>query len=143
MISVGYHNTGAYRLFNLINSNIMVSIEIVVDEKNAWNWESNDTTHKPMMINILYEESSEQDETLVNEPHLNEITIVEAYNHEHGNEVVQQDMVAIRQRPQRTRIAPARLQDCEVVGHDEVTTDGDLVNFSLLAGYEPINYNEA
>ena len=28
------------------------------------------------------------------------------------------------QRPQRTRARPARLQDYEVVGDDEVTTDG-------------------
>ena len=30
-----------------------------------------------------------------------------------------------------------------MVGDDEVTLDGELVHFSLLAGVEPINYSEA
>lgn len=40
-------------------------------------------------------------------------------------------------------VLPARLQDCEVVGDDEVTPDRDLVHLDLLAGDEPINYREA
>lgn len=47
------------------------------------------------------------------------------------------------QRPQRTRVLPIRLQDCEVVGDDVVTPYGELVHFTLLAGVEPIYYTDA
>ncbi|KAI5439156.1 hypothetical protein KIW84_024799 [Lathyrus oleraceus] len=47
------------------------------------------------------------------------------------------------QRPQRTRVLSARLQDYEVVGDDDVTLDGDFVHFTLLTGSESINYSEA
>lgn len=47
------------------------------------------------------------------------------------------------QRPQITRITPTRLQDCEVIGDNEVTVDGDLVHFKLLADTESINHNES
>lgn len=45
-------------------------------------------------------------------------------------------------RPQRT-IVPARLQDYEVVGDDEVTTDRELVHFYLHAAVESMNYSKA
>lgn len=38
MILVGYHKTGAYRLFNPINKKIMMSRDIVIDENSAWDW---------------------------------------------------------------------------------------------------------
>lgn len=44
---------------------------------------------------------------------------------------------------QRTRARPIRLQYYEVIGDDEVTPDGELVHFALLAGVEPINPREA
>jgi hypothetical protein len=47
------------------------------------------------------------------------------------------------QIPQRTRACPTRLQDYEVTGDDEVTPDGELVHFTLLARVEPINYSES
>lgn len=45
---------------------------------------------------------------------------------------VEKGVANTSQRPQRTRVLPARLQDCEVVDDDEVTSNGDLVNFALL-----------
>lgn len=106
MILVGYHKTGTYRLFNLVNSKIVVRRYIVVDDNYAWDLDSNDTTNKPMMSNNLYGESSEQDEAQVDEPHLNGTPIVEEDDHKHGNEVVQKDVAATTQRPQRTITTP-------------------------------------
>ncbi|KAI5447088.1 hypothetical protein KIW84_014802 [Lathyrus oleraceus] len=47
---------------------------------------------------------------------------------------VEEVMDNTSQRPQRTRVRPARLQDYKVTGDDEVTPNGELVHFSLLAG---------
>lgn len=55
---------------------------------------------------------------------------------------VREIMASTSQRPQRTRAHLIRLQDYEVVGDDEVTTDGELVHFSLLVGAKTINYIE-
>lgn len=52
-------------------------------------------------------------------------------------------MDSTSQRPQRTKVLPATLQDCEVVDDDEVTPDEGLVYFYLLAGAKPVNYSEA
>lgn len=36
MILVGYHKTGAYRLFNPINNKIVMCQDIMIDENTAW-----------------------------------------------------------------------------------------------------------
>ena len=56
---------------------------------------------------------------------------------------VEEVMAETSQRPQRNRVLPTRLHDYEVMGDDEITPDGELVHFALLAGAEPINYSEA
>lgn len=43
-----------------------------------------------------------------------------------------EDVLVVIQRPQRTRILPARLEDCEVFAGNEVTKDEDLVHFFFL-----------
>ena len=52
-------------------------------------------------------------------------------------------MAGTSQRSQRTKVLPTRLHNYEVVGDDEVTPDGELFHFALLAGAEPINHNKA
>ncbi|XP_058782680.1 uncharacterized protein LOC131657233 [Vicia villosa] len=54
---------------------------------------------------------------------------------------VEEGVAATSQRPQRTRILPSILKDYEVAGDDEVTPDGELFHFALLAGDESINYS--
>ncbi|KAI5405338.1 hypothetical protein KIW84_052203 [Lathyrus oleraceus] len=46
---------------------------------------------------------------------------------------VEDGVASTSQRPQITRSLPTRLQDYKVTGDDEVTPDGELVHFSLLA----------
>ena len=50
MILVGYHKTGAYRLFNPINQKIMMTRDIVTDENSTRGWNSGDPIHKPLII---------------------------------------------------------------------------------------------
>lgn len=56
---------------------------------------------------------------------------------------VEDGVASTRQRPQSTRVRPTRLQYYEVTGDDEVTSNGELVHFSLLTDVEPINYSKA
>jgi hypothetical protein len=43
------------------------------------------------------------------------------------------------ERPHKSRMIPALLQDCEVIADNEATEDGDLIHFALPAYVEPIN----
>lgn len=54
-ILVGYHKTGAYRLFNPNNGKLMVSRDVVVDEDSSWNRDYNNTTKTPLLSSILEE----------------------------------------------------------------------------------------
>lgn len=38
MILVGYHKTSVYRLFNPISVNIIINIDIIIGEIEAWKW---------------------------------------------------------------------------------------------------------
>ncbi|XP_058746106.1 uncharacterized protein LOC131618977 [Vicia villosa] len=139
MILVGYHKTGAYRLFNLVNTKILLSRDIVVDEDYTWDWNSSNSVNKPLMSSNFNEETTEVEVDEI----FKTLVEVEAVANTHDTVEVKEGVADTSQRPQRTRILPARLQEYEVTGDDKVTSDGELVHFSLLAGDEPINYNEA
>src|ERR1043165_8690002 len=49
MILVGYHKTGAYRIFNPVNEKIVLSRDIVIDENSSWDWNSSNSINKPLM----------------------------------------------------------------------------------------------
>ena len=135
MTLVGYQRTRAYRLYNPITRKIMISRDIVIDENESWNWTSNNTTREPLMNSLVDGlENEEVDEILDENIVVNVQNIVENVRNTTAN--VQND------RPQKTRVASARLQDYEVIADSEVTEDGDLVHFALLEDVEPINHNE-
>ncbi|GAU17221.1 hypothetical protein TSUD_324240 [Trifolium subterraneum] len=46
-------------------------------------------------------------------------------------------------RPQRTRVVPARLQDCEVTSDNQVNDEGDIMHYAFLADTELISVIEA
>ncbi|KAI5437627.1 hypothetical protein KIW84_023659 [Lathyrus oleraceus] len=54
-----------------------------------------------------------------------------------------EDVLVVIQRPQRTRILAARVEDFKIIAYNEVIKDRYLVHFSLLVDAEPINHNEA
>jgi hypothetical protein len=137
MILVGYHKTGACRLFNSNNQKIMIIRDVVIDENSAWDWNSSNAIDKPLMI-YDFDEAS------------NDVEVEDIVDIQFKVEVVtdmpdiikvEDSVTSTSQRPQRTRSHPTRLQDYEVTGDDEVTPDGELVNFALLVGAESINYS--
>lgn len=133
MILTSYHKNGACRLFNLVNGRLMVSRYIVVDKNSSWNQDSNNSTKRPLLSSILDEVSDK----------LNKTQPIEVSEHDRDEVENHDDKETLIQRPQRTRKTPTRLQDYEVIGDNEVTSDGDLVQFSLIAYANPINHNKA
>lgn len=50
MVFVGYHSTGAYKLYNPIKKKMTIRKEVVVLEDESWNWEINQTSMKTSEI---------------------------------------------------------------------------------------------
>lgn len=99
IILVGYHKTEAYKLFNLMSDKTVMIRDIVIDENSAWDWNSGDATNNPLISYDFDEESCEHEEILLNNI---PVTVeVEAKNRE--------GVASTSQRPQRTRVLPARL----------------------------------
>lgn len=120
MILVGYDKTQAYRLLNLMKNKIVMSRDIVIDENSSWDWNSGDAINKPLMSYGINEETDE--------------VKVETVDDIPDTVKVEQGQASTIQRPQRTRVLQTRLQDYEMVGDDEVITNGELIHFALLAG---------
>lgn len=103
-----------------------MSRDIMIDEISVWDWNSGDAINKPLMSYDIDEETDEFEATT---------DIPDTFEVEDG-------VANTIKIPQRNRVLPTRLQDCEVVGDDEVTPDEVLVHFASFADAETINYNE-
>ena len=121
MILVGYHATGAYKLYNPKTKKMTFSRDVIVDEAKSWDWIASSSTDKSQTSHISDDEAGTVE----------------------SDDEIEVPNVEFRTRSTRVRSTPARLQDCELVNDNEVTAEGDLVHFALLAGSEPLNYIEA
>ncbi|MCH80759.1 copia-type polyprotein, partial [Trifolium medium] len=63
MILVGYHATGAYKLYDPKSKKMIFSRDVIVDEAKSWDWISGSSTSKPVMS--LTEDESSDSETSV------------------------------------------------------------------------------
>jgi hypothetical protein len=97
------------------------SRDVIVDEAKSWDWIASSSTDKSQASQISDDEADTVE----------------------SNDEIEVPNVEVRTRSTRVRSTPARLQDCELVNDNEVTAEGDLVHFALLAGSEPLNYIEA
>jgi predicted nucleotidyltransferase len=116
MILIGYHPTGAYKLYNPITQNIHISRDVIVNEAEKLKWESEPEYSSEIKQNYVYPNSSDESEG------------------EEDHEVVENDPEEIitSARPQRNRQTPTRLNDCEIILDGAVNGEGDLIHFALL-----------
>jgi hypothetical protein len=127
MILIGYHNNGAYRLLDPHSKKIAISRDVKVLKEELWDWNSNQCSVSEKQVVI--EDNKESDELITNEK-----AIIEDVSDEEPTTIV---------RPQRNKQIPRRLQDCQVTGDDEVSSDDELVQFAMLADTEPLDYKAA
>ncbi|MCH81362.1 copia-type polyprotein, partial [Trifolium medium] len=148
MILVGYHATGAYKLYNPISKKLKFSRDVIVDEAKSWDWIAGSSTSRPHLSQISDDETDaveSNDEIEENEApvHVNENTNVDNVDTAADtNDEIAGNNDGTR-KSIRTKKTPARIQDCIIANDNEVNADGDLVHFALLAGAEPINYIDA
>lgn len=111
----------------------------MIDENYAWDWNSSNAIDKSLMSYDFNEASNDVEvKDIIDIPVEVEVVADILDTFEAGKV-----MASISQRPVRTRARSVRLQDYELIGDYEVTTDEGLIYFALLEGVEPINYSEA
>ncbi|KAK2440388.1 putative mitochondrial protein [Trifolium repens] len=143
MILVGYHVTGAYKLYNPISKKMIFSRDVIVDEAKSWDWIAGSSTSVPQFNQISDDEADSvesNDEIEENEAPVQVVDDVDIVTDTNVIHVGNNDGI---RKSTRTRKTPARIQDCIIADDNEVNEDGDLVHFALLAGAEPINYVDA
>ncbi|PNX61567.1 hypothetical protein L195_g060723, partial [Trifolium pratense] len=59
MILVGYHVTGAYKMYNPNPKEMIYSRDVIVDEAKSWDWTSGSSTSKPV-ISLTEDSDSDQ-----------------------------------------------------------------------------------
>lgn len=127
MILVGYHPTGAYRLYNPVTRRISVSRDVVISEGETWDWKNCEGATSRTVTTLLEDDQANNNLT---EPEIN--------RPEAPPETFPQS-----QRPQRTRNPPARYADYELFFGNSVALEEELEYFAFLADAEPVDVFEA
>jgi len=124
---VGYHSTGAYKLYDPNNKKIVFSKDVKFDETKCWNWKDKASNE---FDGHLYLSDSETEEVEIEEQE----EIVEDTNEEGAG---------VSNRPTRNTKPPSRLRDYERFPDQAVTNEGDFVQLAMLAEVEPVSFEEA
>ncbi|WVZ08788.1 hypothetical protein V8G54_022134 [Vigna mungo] len=120
LIFVGYHPTGAYRLYDPMKKQVVISRDVVVDETTTFEWEKAEEKSEPGCVSSWLEDKS-------------------LFNAEQTDA----DREINNRRSQMTRFPSTRLADHEVFPDNEVTGSGDLVHFAFLADTEALTWKQA
>ncbi|WVZ09086.1 hypothetical protein V8G54_022432 [Vigna mungo] len=126
LILVGYHPTGAYRLYDPAKSKIVISKDVIVDESTIFKWNGSEhSTNK----------SDDTSSTVIT-------ALLDEKNPDQTKSTIATESVNTR-RSQRTRFPSTRLTNHELFRDNEITDTGDLVHHALLAGIESITWEQA
>ncbi|KAK2454958.1 hypothetical protein QL285_002459 [Trifolium repens] len=132
MILVGYHRTGAYRLYNPITDKVEISRDVKVIENDSWDWKQKSTSKKTYEVDL--DDDSNKSVTFVDQ---NQGTNSDEDMH------TSSDDEAVAPRPQRNIQLPRRLADCEIAPDNVVDNEGEIVHYVMLADTEPIDVKAA
>nr|KYP46743.1 Retrovirus-related Pol polyprotein from transposon TNT 1-94 [Cajanus cajan] len=132
LVLVGYHATGAYKLINPITKGVVISRDVLVDEKTTWNWSSLESNSNNRVELSWTDLAGNIEQVQTDAP----------VNVNNG-----QTATIGRNRPVRVVQVPTRFGDY-VINSDRVVTlegeligetedENDLVHLALYAEIEP------
>ncbi|GAU25767.1 hypothetical protein TSUD_222240 [Trifolium subterraneum] len=138
MVFVGYHRTGAYRLYNPTSDKIEISRDVKVLENESWDWKHKSTSKKTCEVDLDVGTSE------ANAP----VTFVDQHQHQknHNEEDASSDEDNGRHPPVRTHRTthiPRRLACCDMVLDNVVDNEGNIVYYAMLVDTEPLNVKSA
>jgi len=53
MILIGYHPTGAYKLYDPERNKVIISRDVVIDERKEWSWKQGSAIIMSQLIHLL------------------------------------------------------------------------------------------
>lgn len=123
LILVGYHPTGAYRLYDPKKKRIVMSRDVIVDESAIFNWE-----------NVDANQINQTDDVVITWLGENKIEETKMTTHNEGVDT---------KRSQRACFSSSRLANYEVFNDYNITDTREIVHYALLAGAETLTWEQA
>jgi len=127
VIMVGYHSTGAYKLYDPNSKKIVFSKYVKFDEIECWNRKdkasNNFDSHFYLSDSETEDVETEEQEEIIGD--------------------IDEGSAGVVDRPTRNTQPPVRLRDFERFPNQTVTDEGDIVQSAMLAEAEPVSFEEA
>ena len=144
MILIGYHSTGAYKLYDPIHKKVVVSNDVIVDETREWNWKESTEQSTSKVTSIQLDSDRVEDEEEVNVP---ELTIPNDDNVNNANENnvenMDNDNMEQLRRFDRVRFPSVRLQGYALYPAGLCEDVTDIMHLVLMKESEPISLDQA
>ncbi|MCI37000.1 hypothetical protein A2U01_0058224, partial [Trifolium medium] len=121
MILLGYHATGAYKLYAPKDNKIVISRVIKFDESKGWDWTQG--TSSMSNTRLVLQETVDQPPYEPEENH-------DDLPNDEPNQVLR--------RSTRDRVPSTRLNNFDVFPYQAITEDGELINEAIIAELEPV-----
>ncbi|KAK2441923.1 hypothetical protein QL285_013156 [Trifolium repens] len=108
LVLIGYDPTGAYKMYNPTSQKVVISRDVIVDEKSQWQWDSN--VNKQVMVHL---EDGENHSDVTNQPVVDHNDA--GNNHVEDMHTSSDDEERIVRRSIRTKFPSVRLNDHETI----------------------------
>lgn len=111
MVLIGFHSSSAYMLYSPNDDKLVISRDVLVDERKGWDWSQGSIRHELDTITIVLEEDQQ--------------TNVQTNRNE---KTLEQNV----RRSTRARTESTRLAGYERFPDQAVNTNGDLIEKSMM-----------
>jgi hypothetical protein len=163
MLLVGYHITGAYKLYCPETNKVEVSRDVIVKESEVWDWRESQPTSE---VEITFEEELESEDEESSEDESDGESDSDPDSEPDSDDDPESDGShasgrddseggdsggcvsgagdsEVAQRPQRVRTIPRRFADFDMFQDIEVDSEGDVIQCAMLVDSEPVGIEEA
>lgn len=103
---MGYHDTGAYKLYDSIKKKMMLNRDVIVLENEHWNWNHMQSSWKKTLVHGLTDDFALGGAETINDSNL--------------------DLNETSQRPRRKTVRPPRFSNYEIYPNAGINEEGDL-----------------
>ena len=133
MVFIGYHSTGAYKLYSPNDDKLMISRDVLVDESKGWDWSQSSVRQESDTVTTVFEEDQQ-----------NEASTSRSEQDRASTSRNEEQPEQNARRSSRTRTESTRLSGYERFPDQAVDADGDLIEEAMMmAEAEPIDLDQA
>ncbi|WVZ10309.1 hypothetical protein V8G54_014839 [Vigna mungo] len=126
LILVGYHNSGAYRLFNPRKKEIVIRRDVLVDESTTYDWQEVESSPNRLVSSWLEGKEGEDNDQM-----------------DASDEIRAISSETNTRRSQRIRFPSTRLANHEVFSDSQITETGEIAHYAFVADAEVLSWEQA